>query len=131
MLQVRFMNRSGPIVPVLGVVFKTVHGMSLFAVNNRFSDGIHCSGGTASGLITCRIERLPLLRGTYILDLHFGDLEREYDVIHDALSFEVWPGDGSGMAQQHPDPPGSIFCQATWTVCNGSEGTYSAEGSPR
>jgi hypothetical protein len=63
-------------------------------------------------------ERLPLMPGTYLLDLCFGDFSdpsRDLDIIRDAIPFEVVTADllGTGMLPRPTDGP--VFWPATWT----------------
>ena len=108
-----------PIRPVLGLTVKTAAGTPLFTVSNRLTnDGID-GDRIERGTITCRIDSLPLMPGTYELDLYigdFGDPSRDLDVIRDAISFEVVAADllGTGMLPRPVDGP--IFWRAAWQV---------------
>jgi hypothetical protein len=53
--------------------------------------------------------------GTYLLDLDFGDISRDLDLVGEAISFEVVAADllGSGLLPRPHDGP--IFCPAIWT----------------
>jgi len=107
-----------PIRPILGITLKTAEGMPLFGVSNRWTNHGADNQRTLSGTVTCKFDRLPLMPGTYLVDLYFGDFgdpSRELDIIREALSFEVVPADllGTGMLQRSTDGP--IFLPATWT----------------
>jgi hypothetical protein len=117
-VQVNF-SAPYPVRPILAVTVKTAQGMSLFGVSNRWTlqgfDGLCADQGT----ISCNFERLPLMPGTYILDLYFGDFAdqtRDLDIVIDAVSIEVFPADiyGTGFTPRSMDGP--IFCHADWTV---------------
>jgi len=108
-----------PVRSILAVTVKTAQGMPIFGVSNRWTlqgfDGLCADKGT----ITCNFERLPLMPGTYILDLYLGDFAdqtRDLDIIIDAVSIEVFPADiyGTGLTPRSMDGP--IFCHADWTV---------------
>jgi lipopolysaccharide transport system ATP-binding protein len=106
-----------PIRPVLGATLKTAEGMSLFGVSNRWTNQGSEAERLSSGRITCEFESLPLMPGTYLLDLHlgdFGDPSRDLDVIREAISFEVVPADllGTGMLPNPADGP--VFWTAKW-----------------
>jgi lipopolysaccharide transport system ATP-binding protein len=107
-----------PIRPILGITLKTAEGTPLFGVSNRWTnEGIHTQR-VSTGTVTCKFERLPLMPGTYLLDLYFGDFgdpSRDLDIIRDAISFEVVPADllGTGMLPRPTDGP--VFWPATWT----------------
>jgi lipopolysaccharide transport system ATP-binding protein len=112
-----------PIRPVLGITLKTAEGIPLFGVSNRWTNqGIDSQRMSISSII-CGFESLPLMPGTYLLDLYlgdFGDPSRDLDVIRDAISFEVIPADllGTGMLPGAADGP--IFWTAKWR--NGAAG---------
>ena len=106
-----------PIRPILGITLKTADGMPLFGVSNRWTNQGVNNQRVSSGRVTCRFERLPLMPGTYLLDLYFGDFgdpSRDLDIIRDAISFEVAPADllGTGMLPRPTDGP--VFWPATW-----------------
>jgi hypothetical protein len=92
--------------------------MPLFAVSNRWTNDGADSQPKMSGTIGCNFEWLPLMPGTYVLDLFlgdFGDPYRVLDYIVEAISFEVVPADllRTGMLPRSTDGP--IFWPATWT----------------
>ncbi|HVA84569.1 MAG TPA: ABC transporter ATP-binding protein, partial [Candidatus Binataceae bacterium] len=106
-----------PVRPILGVVLRTAEGSPIFAVSNRWTQEGWDTEATQSGAITCSLESLPLMPGTYLLDLFFGDfgdITRDLDVIREAISFEVAPADllGTGMLPHAADGP--IFWTAKW-----------------
>jgi lipopolysaccharide transport system ATP-binding protein len=108
-----------PIRPTLGITLKAAEGMPLFGVSNRWTNQGVDTQRASSGTITCGFESLPLMPGTYLLDLYlgdFGDPSRDVDIIRDAISFEVVPADllGTGMLPNAADGP--IFWTAKWTV---------------
>jgi homopolymeric O-antigen transport system ATP-binding protein len=108
---------QGPIRPILGVALKTAEGMPLFAVSNRLTHDGSNGAEVRNGSIECSLDSLPLMPGTYQLDLYlgdFGDPSRDLDVIREAVSFEVVPADllGTGMLPHATDGP--IFWTAKW-----------------
>ncbi len=65
--------------------------------------------------MTCHIDDLPLMPGTYLLDLHFGNESRDLDVVYEAIFFEVVPGDIFASNRLPPRASGPIFWPtATW-----------------
>ena len=107
-----------PLKPILGVVVKTVTGTAVFGVNNRFIAAPHLPDSARSGAVTCWIEKLPLMPGTYLIDLYFGDAYRDVDVIHQAACFEVVTGDLFGTGQLAPSLAGPVAWPADYEFAN-------------
>ena len=59
------------------------------------------------GLVACEIDRLMLMPGQYNIDVSFGDLGAEMDVISDAISFDVLPADLLGSGRLPPSSQGA------------------------
>jgi lipopolysaccharide transport system ATP-binding protein len=110
---------SRPIRPTFALTVKTAQGAPVFGISNRWTRQGEGESPCREGTISCEIARLPLMPGTYTLDLYFGDFgdpTRDLDVILDALTFEVFPADvyGTGMIPRLIDGP--VFCEATWLL---------------
>ncbi len=116
-VQVVFDTGGEAISPVLGVVVKSAQGMPLFGVNNRFIPGYDLPA-VQRGVVTCSLEALPLMPGTYFLDLYFGDQQGDRDVILDAASVEVVPADVFGSGRLPPPAAGPIFHRARWELAS-------------
>ncbi len=113
-----------PVRPILAVTIKTAHGAPVLGVSNRWTRQGFGGPTLAEGTITCRFPRLPLMPGTYLLDLYFGDFAdqtRDLDVIIDAITLEVFPSDiyGTGLLPRAMDGP--VFCDAEWNVTSHGE----------
>jgi lipopolysaccharide transport system ATP-binding protein len=120
-IHVDFDMKGSPIEPRLGVVIKTDLGTSLFGVSNVFLPGFAFGKVEGSATISCHLEKLPLMPGSYLVDLHFtssalGDLNRNLDSIHEAIAFEVVPGDVFGSGKLPPPAAGPIFWPATFDL---------------
>jgi hypothetical protein len=61
------------------------------------------------------VRDLPLMPGTYSADLFLGDSYRDYDVVLDAISFEVVAADVFGSGRLPDADCGSVFWPASWT----------------
>jgi lipopolysaccharide transport system ATP-binding protein len=109
------------IEPILNVAIKTDLGTPLFGVNSRDTsvDGFGKVQGAAK--ISCHLEDLPLMPGTYLVDLAFGNERRDLDVVYSAIAFDVVPGDMFGTGNLPPKAAGPIFWPATWDRKAGSE----------
>ncbi len=57
-----------------------------------------------------------LMPGTYLVDLWLGDSGGDFDIIDEALSFEVLPTDMYGTGRLPPSNLGHMFCPATFAI---------------
>lgn len=114
-------NAQSSLRPVLGVTVRTLRGMPVFAVSDRIGCQLAFCEPTASGTVICKIERLPLMPGTYVLGLALGNSTEDVDVIVDAISFEVLPADVTGTGRLLSHEWGPIFCDASWRLLPASE----------
>ncbi len=115
-IHVDFDVKGCPTQPVLGVVIKTDLGSPLFGVNNRFIPGFEFGKVQAPAMISCHLRDLPLMPGTYLVDLFFGNESRNLDVVHEAVAFEVVPADLFGSGKLPPPAAGPIIWPATWDL---------------
>jgi len=95
-IHVDFDVQGSPIEPVLGVAIKSDLGAPLFGINNLFIPGFEFGQVRAPSTITCQIDNLPLMPGSYFVDLYLtssglGNKDRNLAVVHDAIAFEVLP----------------------------------------
>jgi lipopolysaccharide transport system ATP-binding protein len=105
-----------PFRPVLGAVVKTSYGASVFCASDRFCDQLIFCDPLARGTVVCRIEKLPLMPGSYSIDLYLGDANGDLDVIYEATSFEVLAADVTGSGRLPPSSLGPLYCDATWRL---------------
>jgi lipopolysaccharide transport system ATP-binding protein len=114
-LQVDYQCERGTIAPVLGLVIKNSYGQAVFGINNRIVPGYRFDTPSEAGSVTCRVRDLPLMPGTYSVDLFLGDAYRDYDTVYDAISFEVVAADVFGTGRLPDGECGSVFWPASWT----------------
>ncbi len=107
-----------PINPVLGVVVKTAMGAAVFCVNNLFIGGYSFAERPKSGSISCKFDTIPLVPGTYYLDLWLNNGTENLDVIHEAISFDVLAADIFGTGQLPPPGTGPVFWSAKFSFRN-------------
>jgi lipopolysaccharide transport system ATP-binding protein len=113
---VDFVCESRPIRPVLGIVIKTIQGVPVFGVNNLFIGGELPLRRVPAGSVTCNFDTLPLVAGTYLIDLYLGDGPEDLDIIQEAISFEVLPADVFGTGQLPPTECGPVFWPARFEL---------------
>jgi lipopolysaccharide transport system ATP-binding protein len=111
-----------PIFPGIYIVLKNAHGVSIFGVDNGINGDYFLERRVDRGTLVCTLDSPPLLPGTYSLDLYLGDTAKrgdDFDVICDAISFEVQPADVFGTG--HLPPPGNvIYWPAKFALANGA-----------
>ena len=105
-----------PVRPVLGIVVKTIYGAPVFCASDRFCDQLVQCDPAARATVVCTVGKVPLLPGTYTIDLWLGDAGGDFDVIFDAISFEVIAADVTGTGRLPPPAQGPIFCEAVWQL---------------
>jgi len=102
--------------PVLGVGIKTVYGAPIFNVSDRVAQQLASCPAATRGTVICQIPEVALLPGTYLVDLWLGDAASDYDVISDAISFEVLPADLLRTGRLPSPMFGPVFCRANWRL---------------
>jgi Wzt C-terminal domain len=100
-----------PIRPCCGFTVKTDRGMRIFHVSDRCTDQLSTTTALDSGTLTCSLSGLPLLPGSYLLDLWLNDfsLLTPFDIVADACWFEVSPADLLGSGKLPPPSQRSIL----------------------
>jgi lipopolysaccharide transport system ATP-binding protein len=116
-LEIRVSYAAGrPLRPVLGAVVKTNYGAPVFCASDRFCDQLISCDPLEHGTVVCTIEKIPLMPGSYTIDLYFGDANGDIDVIFEATSFEVLAADVTGSGRLPPASGGPIYCDAKWLL---------------
>jgi Wzt C-terminal domain len=114
-IRVSFAARQ-PLRPVLGAIIKTTYGAPVFCTSDRFCEQLISCNPLARGTVICAIEKIPLMPGSYGIDLYLGDASGDFDVIDDATSFEVLAADVTGNGRLPPASLGPIYCDANWRL---------------
>ena len=112
-----------PLRPVVGFALKTIQGVPVCSVNDRFSMQLGECETVSQGTVACEIEKLMLMPGQYNIDVSFGDIGAELDVIYDAISVEVLPADLLGSGRLPPSSQGPMFCAANWKLFGNATST--------
>jgi lipopolysaccharide transport system ATP-binding protein len=113
---VSFVSGPQPIRPVLGMVVRTVSGAPVFTVNNKFIAGYSFDKAVRTGTVTCTIDPVFLVQGTYTIDLYFGDSVQDYDIVEGALAFEVLPADVFRSGKLPSPHYGPVFTSAHFSL---------------
>jgi lipopolysaccharide transport system ATP-binding protein len=106
--------------PYFGLIFETYMGVKVFWVQTRLQRGTFPDLAT-SGIIECKIPRLPLVAGTYFLTIGCGSQSNQLDFIERGCQLQVTEADVFGTGRM-PNPKISlIFVDADWEVIEGAE----------
>jgi len=104
--------------PHFGLVFENLVGVKIFWVQTKLQKG-KLPDLTTSGIIECKIPRLPLLAGTYLVTVGCGSQSQQLDLIERGCQLQVTEADVFGTGRK-PNPKISlIFVDADWQVIKG------------
>jgi lipopolysaccharide transport system ATP-binding protein len=115
--------------PNLNLTIKNYFGVPVFTISTRVQKQYQIADAISSGTITCHLRDMPLLAGTYSIDLFLGEEYANLDVIYDAISFEVLPADVFDSGQEPISRDGTIFWPAEIEIIPAGEAVTSASGS--
>jgi len=88
-IKVHFSSPKAISFPLLGVIFRDSQGTPLLGVNNNHYVGNVASKPLSEGVFSFRVHSLPLINGSYSVDIHFGDNTTDLDVRRDCFNFVV------------------------------------------
>ena len=115
-IEVEF-EMSEPLADVtLGVVVKDAYHSPIFGINNKVTVCPPQPAPLRAGKIVCRLAELPLMPGTYPLDLYFGSRTQDFDVVYNAAELTVLPADVFGTGKLPPTAAGNVCWPATWEI---------------
>jgi lipopolysaccharide transport system ATP-binding protein len=122
-------SHDRPFSPLLGVAVKTIYGAPVFCVSDRYSEHLVDCEPQSSGRVICTIDELRLTPGTYSIDLYLGEVAEDFDIIFDAISFEVVAADLNGTGRLAPSYLGPMFCSARFQLMPEERDLTSPAGS--
>jgi lipopolysaccharide transport system ATP-binding protein len=127
-IRVEFAGERG-FRPNINICVKNYFGVPVFTVSTRVQKQFQTSETMNAGEIVCHLRDLPLLEGTYSIDLFLGEEYACLDGIYDAISFEVLPADVFDSGQVPHSSEGTIFWPAEIEIIPAREAVTSASGS--
>lgn len=101
---------------VLGLVVKDAYQTPVFGINNRVTACPPQPLPLRAGTVACKLPNLPLMPGTYTIDLYFGNQVRDFDVVHNAAELTVLPADVFGTGRLPHPSAGSVCWPASWEI---------------
>ncbi|MEO7989462.1 MAG: ABC transporter ATP-binding protein [Chryseolinea sp.] len=88
-IKVHFSSPKAIPYPVLGVIFRDSQGTPVLGINNNHYVGNVASRPLQEGDFSFIINSLPLINGSYSVDIHFGDNITDLDVRRECMNFMV------------------------------------------
>lgn len=111
---INFSTTSHPIVPIFGVVFKDKYDVPIFGLNNSTTNTVLTERPVSYGSIDCSINHIPLMPGSYGIDLFLGDGNADLDVIENAVFVHIEQADVFGSGRIPPASAGSVYVKGTF-----------------
>ena len=102
--------------PYISITLKNNFGVPVFTASTREQNQYQADESIHAGVITCRLRNLPLVHGTYSLDLFLTEEYALVDAVYDAISFEVHEADVFGSGQIPQSSYGTIFWPAEFEI---------------
>ena len=93
----------------IGFTISTVDGSLLVNANNRYQQGEINIFADTSNVITCHLGRLPLMEGSYSVNLYLGDEGKDHHIIENAIMFEIYERDIWGTGKTPPKKASNIW----------------------
>ena len=99
--------------PVMGLVIHHATLGTVGGVNMRMT-GYDVNGPVSAGTLSCTLRHLPLLQGSYSVELWLGDGPEDVDSLSGYLSFQIEPADIYGSGQTPFARLGAIYLDPQW-----------------
>ena len=115
--------------PNLNLTVKNYFGVPVFTISTRVQKQYQIAEAITSGTLICHLRDLPLLQGTYSIDVYLGEEYANLDIVYDAISFEVLPADVFESGQIPLTSDGTIFWPAEIEVIPAAEPVTSTSTS--
>jgi lipopolysaccharide transport system ATP-binding protein len=110
------LDSATPIRPYLSVCIKNNYGVPILTASTRVQNQYQFPEPVSVASVVCHLRKLPLLQGTYSIDLFLTEEYQDLDIVYDAISFEVIAADVFGTGQIPPPNHGSIFWPAEFEL---------------
>jgi hypothetical protein len=101
--------------PSFGIIISNGMGMPLFFLQTRAQLGLW-DRAPRSGSISCRLDRVPLVPGEYLLTVGCLTGERQLDLLEHVASFTVEPRDFFDSGYLPHQLNGPVLIPASWDL---------------
>jgi lipopolysaccharide transport system ATP-binding protein len=109
-------SAAGTIVsPSFGIIVSNGMGMPLFFLQTRTQHGL-LESAPAHGHVICRLDRVPLVPGDYMLTLGCMTGERQLDLLEHVATFSVEPRDFFDSGYLPHPLNGPVLIQSAWEL---------------
>jgi lipopolysaccharide transport system ATP-binding protein len=98
-----------------GLTFETIMGVKVFNVHSKIQRGM-LPDLSASGVMECKIDRLPLVAGTYYITAGCGSQKKQMDFIERCCQLQVTEADIFGTGRTPDTKVSLVFVDAEWKV---------------
>jgi lipopolysaccharide transport system ATP-binding protein len=117
---IHYCHSEGLKDPHFGLVFENLMGIKIFWVQTKMQKG-PLPDLARTGIVECRIPRLPLLAGKYFLTVGCGAQAQQLDNIERGCQLQVAEADVFGTGREPNPKIALIFVDAEWDVIEGIE----------
>jgi lipopolysaccharide transport system ATP-binding protein len=118
-IHIHYQHVEGIKDPYFGLLFENHLGVQIFLVQTRLQRG-PLPDIDPSGIIECKIPRLPLVAGTYFITAGCGPHNQQLDHLERCGKLSVAEADVFGTGR-NPNPKVSlVFVDADWEVVKGA-----------
>ena len=104
--------------PVMGVVINHLTRGTAGGVNTRMSGFWPSNGPYHSAVMRCKLRRIPLLQGSYTVDVWLGNGMTDVDMLKDCASFSIEATDFYGTGQTPFAHMGLVALEPLWEISN-------------
>jgi lipopolysaccharide transport system ATP-binding protein len=101
--------------PSFGIIVSNSMGTPLFFLQTRTQHGLW-ERAPARGRVTCRLDRVPLIPGDYLLTIGCMSADRQLDLLEHVASFSVEPRDFFNSGQLPPTLNGPLLVTSQWEL---------------
>lgn len=115
-ISVTYQSANSSFRPVLGAVVKNSTGIALFGTDNRIQAEFLPALPSSHGTIELTFESLPLVPGTYSIDLYLGNETHSLDSIESAFAFDVTANNYMGSGKLPPSLCGPFLMRGKWSI---------------
>ncbi len=102
--------------PVMGVVINHLTRGTAGGVNTRMSGFWPSNGPYRSAVMRCKLQRVPLLQGSYTVDVWLGNGVADVDTLKDCASFSIEATDFYGTGQIPFAHMGLVALEPLWEI---------------